>query len=50
MAMDTYHITQGKLEQHTLDAKFGASDAESELYVMEQLYNYKMVDNHSEVS
>ena len=30
-----------------LEAKFGVSDAGSELYLMEQLFDYKMVDNHS---
>jgi hypothetical protein len=28
-----------------LDEKFGVSDASSELYMMEQLFDYKMVDN-----
>ena len=32
-----------------LDAQFGVSNAGSELYIMEQLYDYKMVDNHSVV-
>ena len=32
-----------------LDAKFGVSNAGSELYVMEQLLDYKMVDNRSVV-
>jgi hypothetical protein len=32
-----------------LDAKFGVSDAGSELYIMEQLFDYKMVDNRSVV-
>jgi hypothetical protein len=32
-----------------LDGKFGVSDAGSELYIMEQLYNYMMVENHSVV-
>ena len=32
-----------------LDAKFGVSDVGSELYIMEQLFDYKMVDNHSVV-
>ena len=32
-----------------LDAKFGVSDAGSELYIMEQLFVYKMVDNSSVV-
>ena len=30
-------------------AKFGVSDAGSELYLMEQLYDYKMVENRSVV-
>ena len=29
-----------------LEAKFGVSDAGSELYLMEQLYDYKMVEKH----
>ncbi|XP_066358045.1 uncharacterized protein [Miscanthus floridulus] len=32
-----------------LEAKFGVSDAGSELYLMEQLYDYKMVENRSVV-
>jgi hypothetical protein len=28
-----------------LDEKFGVSDADSELYIMEQLFDYKMVEN-----
>jgi hypothetical protein len=28
-----------------LDEKFGVSDAGSELYIMEQLFDYKMVKN-----
>jgi hypothetical protein len=32
-----------------LDAKFGVSDAGSELYIMEQLFDCKMVDNRSVV-
>jgi hypothetical protein len=28
-----------------LEAKFGVSDAGSELYLMEQLFDYKMVEN-----
>lgn len=31
----------------TLDAIFWVSDDDSKLYVMEQFYNYMMVDNHS---
>ena len=30
-----------------LDAKFGVFDTGSELYIMEQLFDYKMVDNCS---
>ena len=32
-----------------LEAKFGVSDAGSELYLMEQLYDYNMVENRSVV-
>jgi len=32
-----------------LDTQFGVSDAGSELYIMEQLFDYKMVDNRSVV-
>ena len=32
-----------------LEAKFGVSDAGSELYLMEQLYDYKMVETRSVV-
>ena len=32
-----------------LEAKFGVSDAGSELYLMKQLYDYKMVENRSVV-
>jgi hypothetical protein len=32
-----------------LEAKFGVSDAGSELYLIEQLYGYKMVENRSVV-
>jgi hypothetical protein len=39
----------GKKLWDALDAKFGVSDTSSELYVMEQLFNYKIVDNHSVV-
>jgi hypothetical protein len=31
--------------REALDEKFGVSDASSELYMMEQLFDYKMVDN-----
>ena len=32
-----------------LERTFGVSDAGSEVYVMDQLYNYKIVDNRSVV-
>ena len=32
-----------------LEAKYGVFDAGSELYVMEQFYDYRMVDDHSVV-
>jgi hypothetical protein len=35
----------GKELWDALDAKLGVSDVGSELYIMEQLFNYKMVDN-----
>ena len=31
----------------TLEAKYGVSDAGSELYVMEQFHDYRMVYDHS---
>jgi hypothetical protein len=39
----------GKKLWDALKAKFRVSDARSELYLMEQLYDYKMVENHSMV-
>ena len=39
--------TSGKELWDALKAKFGVSDAGSELYLMEQLYDYKMVENRS---
>jgi hypothetical protein len=41
--------TSGKLLWDALNEKFGVSDAVSELYLMEQLYEYKMVESHSVV-
>jgi hypothetical protein len=35
-----------KILWDVLDEKFGVSDAGSELYIMEQLFDYKMVQNH----
>jgi hypothetical protein len=37
--------TTGKELWNALDAMFGVSDAGSELYIMEQVFDYKMVDN-----
>ena len=46
---DNYIICMtGKQLWDALDAQFGISDAGSELYIVEQLYDYKMVDNHSQ--
>jgi hypothetical protein len=39
----------GKELWDALEAKFGVSNAESELYLIWQLYDYKMVENHSVV-
>ena len=41
--------TSGKKLWDALEAKFGVSDTGSELYLMEQLYDYKMVKNRSVV-
>jgi hypothetical protein len=41
--------TSSKLLWDALNEKFGVSDAGSELYLMEQLYEYKMVENCSVV-
>ena len=46
--VDNYIIcTTAKKLWDTLEAKFGVSNAGSELYLMEQLFDYKMVDNRS---
>ena len=42
-------ISVGKDMWDALEAKFGVSDAGSELYVMEQFYDYKMTDERSVV-
>jgi hypothetical protein len=39
----------GKELWDALGAKFGVSNAGSELYLMEQLFDYNMVENHSVV-
>jgi hypothetical protein len=38
--------TYAKELYDALDEKFGVSDAGSELYIMTQLFGYKMVKNH----
>jgi hypothetical protein len=44
--VDTYlMLPSGKDIWDALEAKFGVSDAGGELYVMEQLYEYKMVED-----
>jgi hypothetical protein len=40
-----FSFDNGKYTWDALEAKFGVSDAGSELYVMEQFYDYKMVDD-----
>ena len=47
---DVYlHITDGKELWDALNTKFGATDAGSELYIMESFHDYKMVNNRSVV-
>jgi hypothetical protein len=44
--VDSYlTCTSAKELWDTLDEKFSVSDADSELYIMEQLFDYKMVEN-----
>jgi hypothetical protein len=44
--VDSYlTCTSAKELWDALDAKFGVSDASSELYIIEQLFYYKMVEN-----
>ena len=48
--LDSYmSFDNGKDMWVALEAKFGASDARSELYVMERFYDYKMTNEHSVV-
>jgi hypothetical protein len=48
--VDAYVPLQtGKEMWDTLEAKYKVSDAGSELYVMEQFHNYRMVDDRSVV-
>jgi hypothetical protein len=42
-------LPTGKELWDALVGKFGVTDASSELYLMEQLYDYKMVENRSVV-
>jgi hypothetical protein len=45
--VDSYlTCTSAKELWDALDEKFGVSDACSELYIMEQMFDYKMVENH----
>ena len=41
--------TTGKEICDALEVKFGFSDAGNELYIVKQLFNHRMVDNHSMV-
>ena len=44
--IDTYlSLPTGKEMWKTLEAQFGVSDASSELYLMEQFFDYKMVED-----
>jgi hypothetical protein len=44
--VDTYmSFDNGKDAWDALDAKFGVSDADTELYIMEQFYDYKMTND-----
>jgi hypothetical protein len=46
--VDSYlSITTSKDMWDAVEVKFGVSDAGSELYVMEQYYDYKMTDERS---
>jgi hypothetical protein len=39
-------LPTGRAVWEALEARYGLSDAGSELYIMEQFHDYKMVDNH----
>ena len=45
----TLHIKDAKTLWDHLNATYGASDAGSELYIMENFHDYKMVGNRSVV-
>jgi hypothetical protein len=47
LAKNSYIMcTSAKQLWDALNEKFGVSDASSKMYIMEQLFDYKMVDNH----
>lgn len=47
---DVYmHIQDGKTLWDALNAKFGATDVGSELYIMKSFHYYEMVNNRSSV-
>jgi hypothetical protein len=49
--VDSYlSLTMGKDMWDVLEAKFGVSDTGSELYVMEQFFDYKMTDERTLLS
>src|SRR3954470_5611619 len=43
------HIKDGKELWEALNAKFGVADAGSELYIMENFHDYRMINNRSVV-
>ena len=45
--VDFYLTTSGKELWDALETKYGVSDTGSELYVMKQFCDYKMVDDRS---
>ena len=48
--VDTYiRLTTGKQMWDALEAQYGVSDAGSEMYIMEQFLDYRMVEEHSMV-
>ena len=48
--MDTYiRLTTCKEMWDALEAQYGVSDVGSELYIMEQFLDYRMVEEHSVV-
>jgi hypothetical protein len=40
------HITDGKELCDALNAKFGATDAGCEMYIMESFHDFRMTSNH----